>query len=375
MRPTVLNTLPVVFQNGVVERCNRTLIEVARTMLIYAQAPLFLWAEAMEPHVIHKINPLFVFDMEKLRMSFCTADVGIFIGYAPTKKAFRIYNRRTIRIVETIHVDFDELTAMASEQSSSGPALHDMTPGTINNFATNTLNTEDTPSSSSIVIEEDEAPQIVSSSAEAVATEPNTPVLNENVDELVQEDVAELDENVFYNPLYTHVFEEAESSSTYQDPSNIHEFHQTHRSTDKWTKNDIIEQVIGDPSKPIESLQDELNLFKGLDVWELVECSVERYSMSTSNQQTLADSGANERSPSLKKENYIPWESRFIRFLDNKLEEGERMWRSIEKGPYVRPMIPDPDNTRHQRIKPLSKMTEINKKQYITDVRVMNYLL
>nr|GFC24166.1 retrovirus-related Pol polyprotein from transposon TNT 1-94 [Tanacetum cinerariifolium] len=59
------------------------------------------------------------------------ADIGIFIGYAPTKKAFRIYNRRTRRIVETIHVDFDELTATASEQSSLGPALQDMIPGTI----------------------------------------------------------------------------------------------------------------------------------------------------------------------------------------------------------------------------------------------------
>nr|GFA72941.1 retrovirus-related Pol polyprotein from transposon TNT 1-94 [Tanacetum cinerariifolium] len=59
------------------------------------------------------------------------ADIGIFIGYAPTKKAFRIYNRRTRRIVETIHVDFDELIAMASEQSSSGLALQEMTPGTI----------------------------------------------------------------------------------------------------------------------------------------------------------------------------------------------------------------------------------------------------
>nr|GFB90787.1 hypothetical protein [Tanacetum cinerariifolium] len=35
-------------QNGVVERWNRMLIEAARTMLIYAQAPLFLWAEAAE---------------------------------------------------------------------------------------------------------------------------------------------------------------------------------------------------------------------------------------------------------------------------------------------------------------------------------------
>nr|GEU36301.1 retrovirus-related Pol polyprotein from transposon TNT 1-94 [Tanacetum cinerariifolium] len=34
-------------QNGVVERRNRTLVKVARTMLIYAKAPLFLWAEAV----------------------------------------------------------------------------------------------------------------------------------------------------------------------------------------------------------------------------------------------------------------------------------------------------------------------------------------
>nr|GEU31579.1 retrovirus-related Pol polyprotein from transposon TNT 1-94 [Tanacetum cinerariifolium] len=66
--------------------------------------------------------------LEKLQPK---ADIGIFIGYAPTKKAFRIYNRRTRRIVETIHVDFEELTAMASEQSSFGPVLNEMTPATI----------------------------------------------------------------------------------------------------------------------------------------------------------------------------------------------------------------------------------------------------
>nr|GEW94387.1 hypothetical protein [Tanacetum cinerariifolium] len=38
---------------------------------------------------------------------------------------------RTRRIVETIHVDFDKLTTMASEQSSSGPTLNEMTPTTI----------------------------------------------------------------------------------------------------------------------------------------------------------------------------------------------------------------------------------------------------
>ncbi|GJV68859.1 hypothetical protein Tco_1484368 [Tanacetum coccineum] len=46
--------------------------------------------------------------------------------------------------------------------------------------------------------------------------------------------------------------------------------------------------------------------------------------MSTSNQQTLTDSGANERPLMLDKGNYIPWESRFRRFLVNKLEDGEQ---------------------------------------------------
>ncbi|GKC00256.1 hypothetical protein Tco_0986392 [Tanacetum coccineum] len=68
---------------------------------------------------------------------------------------------------------------------------------------------------------------------EPIAIEPNTSILNENANELVQEDVAELDGNVFYNPLQTSAFKEAESSSTYQDLSNMHEFHQTHHSTNK----------------------------------------------------------------------------------------------------------------------------------------------
>nr|GEZ45994.1 hypothetical protein [Tanacetum cinerariifolium] len=70
-------------------------------------------------------------DSENLEKLQPKADISIFIGFTPTKKAFWIYNRRTKRIIETIHVDFDELSAMASKQSSSGPALHEMTPITI----------------------------------------------------------------------------------------------------------------------------------------------------------------------------------------------------------------------------------------------------
>ncbi|GJY14690.1 retrovirus-related pol polyprotein from transposon TNT 1-94 [Tanacetum coccineum] len=149
-------------QNGVVERRNRTLIEAARTMLIYAKAPLFLWAEAVATacytqnrsvirlrhgktpyELLHdKLPDLSFFhvfgalcyptnDSENLGKLQPKADIGIFIGYTPTKKAFRIYNRRTRRIIETINVDFDELTAMDFEHIGSGPALHEMTLATI----------------------------------------------------------------------------------------------------------------------------------------------------------------------------------------------------------------------------------------------------
>nr|GEU70009.1 Gag-Pol polyprotein [Tanacetum cinerariifolium] len=85
------------------------------------------------------------------------------------------------------------------------------------NSAANTLDNEHTYSSSSIVVEEYKSPQIVSSSAEQVATEPNSLVLNENTNDLVQQDVIDFNGNVFYNPPQTPVFEVVESSSTYQN--------------------------------------------------------------------------------------------------------------------------------------------------------------
>nr|GEW16390.1 hypothetical protein [Tanacetum cinerariifolium] len=77
-------------QNGVIERRNHMLIEAARTMLIYAQAPLFLWAEAVATACAFCYPTNDSENLEKLQPK---VDIGIFIGYAPTKKAFWIYNR------------------------------------------------------------------------------------------------------------------------------------------------------------------------------------------------------------------------------------------------------------------------------------------
>ncbi|GJV81651.1 retrovirus-related pol polyprotein from transposon TNT 1-94 [Tanacetum coccineum] len=126
-------------QNGVVERRNRTLIEAARTMLIYAKAPLFLWAEAVATacytqnrsmirrrhgktpyELLHDKPPdlsyLHVFgalcyptnDSENLGKLQPKADIGILLD-APTKKAFRIITDLPDKN-ETIQVDIDDLT-------------------------------------------------------------------------------------------------------------------------------------------------------------------------------------------------------------------------------------------------------------------------
>ncbi|GJY53490.1 retrovirus-related pol polyprotein from transposon TNT 1-94, partial [Tanacetum coccineum] len=113
-------------QNGVVKRRNWILVEVAHTMLIFTKALLFLWAEAINTayytqncslirlrynktsyELMHNKNPdlsfLHVFgslcyptnDSEDMGKLNAKADIGIFVGYAPAKKDFRIYNRIT----------------------------------------------------------------------------------------------------------------------------------------------------------------------------------------------------------------------------------------------------------------------------------------
>ncbi|GJW60240.1 integrase, catalytic region, zinc finger, CCHC-type containing protein [Tanacetum coccineum] len=87
----VLNTLHMDLfprtpqQNDVVERRNRILVETARTMLIFSKAPMFLWAEAVAiaffGALCYPTN-----DSEDLGKLQPTADIGIFIGYAPSQK-------------------------------------------------------------------------------------------------------------------------------------------------------------------------------------------------------------------------------------------------------------------------------------------------
>ncbi|GJW27702.1 retrovirus-related pol polyprotein from transposon TNT 1-94 [Tanacetum coccineum] len=108
-------------QNGVVERQNRTLVEDARTMLIFSKAPYTACYTQNRSLIRLRYNktPYELMQDKKLDLSFfhvfgslcyhtndnedlgkfdAKADIGIFAGYAPAKKAFRIYNRRNPEI-------------------------------------------------------------------------------------------------------------------------------------------------------------------------------------------------------------------------------------------------------------------------------------
>ncbi|GJY60563.1 retrovirus-related pol polyprotein from transposon TNT 1-94, partial [Tanacetum coccineum] len=137
-------------QNGVVERQNRTLVEAARTMLSAFKLPLSFWAEVVATacythnrsiiisshgktayHIINDRKPsikhLHIFgcicyitrDGENLDKMKEKGDPCVMVGYSTQSKGYRVYNKRTQLIVESIHIKFDEIKEMMSDHNSS----------------------------------------------------------------------------------------------------------------------------------------------------------------------------------------------------------------------------------------------------------------
>nr|GEX54753.1 hypothetical protein [Tanacetum cinerariifolium] len=150
-------------QNGVVERQNHTLVEAARTMLSAAKVPLFFRAEAIATTCFsqnrslviprHEKTPYHIIIDQKASVKFfhifgslCyivrdgenldkmkeKGNACIFVGYFTQSRAYRVFNKRTRVIVETTHVNFDELPHMASDHVSSDPGPRSETVTTSN---------------------------------------------------------------------------------------------------------------------------------------------------------------------------------------------------------------------------------------------------
>nr|GFB35632.1 hypothetical protein [Tanacetum cinerariifolium] len=292
-------------------------------------------------------------DSENLGKLQPKADIEIFIGYASTKKDFRIYNRRTRRIVETIHIDFDELTVMASEPRSSGPALNEMTPGTISSglMPTSSPFTSYVPPSRNDwdllfqpMFDEllNPLPSVVNQTPEAIApitkvilpgyidstgspssttieqdapSTSNSPTPTETQSSVIPNDVGDdnLDMEVAHmgNDLLFGVpiseFTSAQSTTPVSPQAIVQTNHPMPHHNSKWTMDHPLNNIIGQLSRPvstrlqlheqalfcyydafltsvepktykealtqscwIEAMQEELNEFERLEVWELI---------------------------------------------------------------------------------------------------------
>ncbi|GJZ56914.1 integrase, catalytic region, zinc finger, CCHC-type containing protein [Tanacetum coccineum] len=113
-------------QNGVVERRNQTLVEAARTMLIFLVLHYSYGLKRLLQRATLRTN-----NREDIGRLSAKGDIGFFIGYSATSCAYRVYNRRTRKIMERMNVTFDELSAMSFEQHISKPVLQGMTYGHI----------------------------------------------------------------------------------------------------------------------------------------------------------------------------------------------------------------------------------------------------
>ncbi|GJR28985.1 retrovirus-related pol polyprotein from transposon TNT 1-94 [Tanacetum coccineum] len=190
-------------------------------------------------------------DSEDLGKLNAKADIGIFVGYAPAKIAFRIYNRRTQKIIETIHVTLDELTALASEQFGSGPGLHVMTPATSSSglvlniipqqpfpvaVAPRAVKIADSPVSTSI---DQDAP---SSSIPSTQYQEHSLIISQGVEESPKTPLFNDD------PLHEFLHEDSTSQGS---SSNLRPSNTPFKLIGRWTKDHPIANVIGDPSRSI----------------------------------------------------------------------------------------------------------------------------
>ncbi|GJT31741.1 retrovirus-related pol polyprotein from transposon TNT 1-94 [Tanacetum coccineum] len=209
--------------------------------------------------------------------------------------------RRTRRIIETIHVDFDELTAMASEHSSSGPALHDMTPDLLfQPMFDESLNPPPYVDLQALEITAP-IPKVVAPAHAVLTGSPSSTTVDQDAPSPSNSHTTQETQT----PIISHNVEEDNHDIEVAHMGNDPYFVSEHNS--KWTKDHPLENIIGDLDRPvstrlqiheqalfcyydafltsvepknykdaltqacwIEAMQEELHEFEHLKVWELV---------------------------------------------------------------------------------------------------------
>nr|GEV03139.1 retrovirus-related Pol polyprotein from transposon TNT 1-94 [Tanacetum cinerariifolium] len=222
-------------------------------------------------------------DLDKIKEK---GDSCILVGYSTQTKGYRVYNKRTRFIVESIHIKFDEIKEMTETYANNntsgnnkrcqimttlaprpnykmfhlqqiqqlrynkswiffGPLYDEFF-----NASTSSVNKSSSPIDNS---KQQDSPPItnIRSSTEQTTLTSNVNAVEENNDNQAADTQFQQDE--FINHFCIQVREVVESSSYDINNSNMHTFYQPHDSEYRWTKDHPLEQVHGNPSELVQT--------------------------------------------------------------------------------------------------------------------------
>nr|GEX17535.1 hypothetical protein [Tanacetum cinerariifolium] len=287
-------------QNDVVERCNRTLIEASRTILIYAKALLFLWAKAVG-------TACYTQNRSIIRLRHGKTPYELLLDKLPDLSFFYVFgalcyltndSKNSGKLQSKADIDFDELTSMASKHSSLEPALHEMTLATISSG----LVPSPPPSTSFVPPSrtnwdllfqplfnelltpppsvDQPSPEVIAPMAKVVAPKPavstgspssktvdqdapstsnsqtspetQSPIISNDVEEDNHDlDIAHMNNDPFFGISILENVSEASSSSEVV-PAVVHTVAPNSEHVNKWTKDHPLENIMGELERPVK---------------------------------------------------------------------------------------------------------------------------
>nr|GFA91750.1 hypothetical protein [Tanacetum cinerariifolium] len=192
-------------------------------------------------------------DYENVGKLKAKRDIGVFVGYSKESAALRIYNKRTRKIHESVNVNFDELSEMASKQFSLEPGLSNLN----ETRKSSNLSVSQVDEASKKDLEDlfqdfyDEyfdSSKIMKSSTTNVETPINEESIPINI--VPNGDEASTSHNVFNERLEDAYFD---ASTSFHDLSNVQTYYQPYPHEKKWTKDHPLHKIIGDPKSSVRT--------------------------------------------------------------------------------------------------------------------------
>ncbi|GJR82396.1 retrovirus-related pol polyprotein from transposon TNT 1-94 [Tanacetum coccineum] len=223
-------------------------------------------------------------------------DIGVFIGYSKESDAFRVYNKRTRKIHESVNVNFDEISEMASKQFSLEPGLSNLNEtgkssnptvsqvseiskkdleDLFHNFYDEYFDSSKITKSPTTNVEtsNNEIPshegEVFHEVSESFQEESSSSSLNDDVQQsseevmvpptntqsVLNESVSNVNEASTSHNVFNERLEDAyfDASTTFHDPSNVHTFYQPYPHEKKWTKDHPLHKIIGDPKSSVRT--------------------------------------------------------------------------------------------------------------------------